>query len=463
MQSEPVIAILDIGKTNKKIFLFNKQYKIVYTRSVQFAETVDEDGFPCDDVQLLTDWVLSSLQEIVTGKRFTVKAINFSAYGASFVHIDKNGKAITPLYNYLKPFPEQLTTQFYQQYGSRETIALQTASPVLGSLNSGMQLYRLKYEQQDTFVKIAFSLHLPQYLSYLVAGYACSDISSIGCHTQLWDFNTHSYHAWVKQEGIENILAPILPTGTTIPTIINGNNIRTGIGLHDSSAALIPYLVNFHEPFVLISTGTWCISLHPFNETALTTDELKSDCLSYLSYKGKPVKASRLFAGYEHEQQVKRIADYFHQDIAKYHHIQYDGTVIKNLHKKDTLTGGHKSEEMLQQSLFGRRDLSFFANDGEAYHQLILDIVTQQYHSTQLVLKGASAKRIFVDGGFSKNAVYMNLMAAFFPEMEVSAASMAQATAVGAALAIHDTWNPESLPNDIIELKYYAVTESIIV
>jgi sugar (pentulose or hexulose) kinase len=73
-------------------------------------------------------------------------------------------------------------------------------------------------------------------------------------------------------------------------------------------------------------------------------------------------------------------------------------------------------------------------------------------------LKGTDAKRIFVDGGFSKNSVYMNLLAAAFPQMEVFAASMAQATAVGAALTIHRSWNERPLPNDIIDLKYYSLT-----
>ena len=60
--------------------------------------------------------------------------------------------------------------------------------------------------------------------------------------------------------------------------------------------------------------------------------------------------------------------------------------------------------------------------------------------------------------GFSKNDIYMNLLAFFFPGIEIFAASMAQATAVGAALAIHGTWNKEDLPNDIIELKFYSGT-----
>jgi sugar (pentulose or hexulose) kinase len=41
--------------------------------------------------------------------------------------------------------------------------------------------------------------------------------------------------------------------------------------------------------------------------------------------------------------------------------------------------------------------------------------MVQQQFSTSMVLQGSSIKRIFVDGGFSKNAVYMNLLAIFFP------------------------------------------------
>ena len=111
---------------------------------------------------------------------------------------------------------------------------------------------------------------------------------------------------------------------------------------------------------------------------------------------------------------------------------------------------------ILKKSFFAERELSDFASGEEAYHQLMLDIINQQYLSTQLVLKGTKVKRIFVDGGFSKNIIYMNLLACCFPDIEIFAASMAQATAMGAALAIHSAWNKKSLPNDIIELKYFS-------
>lgn len=456
MSALPVIAIFDVGKTNKKLFLFDENYKIVFERSARFTETADEDNFPCENLESLQSSVFDSLHEVFGNEAFEVKAVNFSAYGASFVHIDENGKPVAPLYNYLKPYPGYLKKQFYGAYGGEEEFSYKTASPVLGHLNSGMQLYWLKYERPDIYSKIKYSLHLPQYLSYLITRKAYSDITSIGCHTNLWDFEKNNYHEWVYKEGIIEKLAPIVSAADVIKSAFYESDYVAGIGLHDSSAALIPYLVNFHEPFILLSTGTWSISLNPFNDQPLTREELECDCLSYMTYQGKPVKASRLFAGNEHEQQVKRIADFFNLNHLYYRSIEFNDQIITDLQKNENPDLKNKpSKDLLKESPFQQRDLSAFSSVEEAYHQLISDIVTQQFASTQLVLKGTAAKKIFVDGGFGKNAVYMNLLASFFPEMEVFAASVAQATALGAALSIHNTWNKKPLPGDIIQLKQY--------
>ena len=457
MAAIPVIAIIDVGKTNKKLFLFEQNYNIIFERSARFTETVDEDGFPCEDLESLRSFVFDSLTEVFRNKKYNVKAINFCAYGASFVHIDENGKPVTPLYNYLKPFPEQFRKQFYDTYGGEETFSYLTASPVLGHLNSGMQLYYLKHAKPELYGKIKYSLHLPQYMSYLISGKVCSDLTSIGCHTNLWDFQKNNYHDWVTQEAIKDKLAPIAPCDEVVPAIFSGNSYVVGVGLHDSSAALIPYLINFHDPFVLISTGTWCITLNPFNAQPLTAAELKMDCLSYLSYTGTPVKASRIFAGNEHEQQVKRLAEHFNESPVKYRSIEFVPGIVNNLQKRNPVVNDIAGEG-LKQSLFTQRNLAGFTTYEEAYHQLMMDIVNQQYASSQLVIKDTEVKRIFVDGGFSKNPLYMNLLAIAFPEMEVYAASMAQGTAVGAALAIHKAWNKKPLPNNIIELKYYSVS-----
>ena len=419
----PTIAIFDIGKTNKKLFLFNENYEIVYEKSTQFDEIIDEDGDPCEDVTLLSKWVLDTFEEVSKNPDFDVKALNFSTYGASFVHLDSASKVIAPLYNYLKPYSETLKKQFYDTYGGEQVFARTTASPVLGSLNSGMVLYRLKYEKPTLFAQIKHSLHLPQYISFLFTGKYYSDITSIGCHTNLWDFEKNQYHEWVKKEGI---LEKLAITNSTIQQL---NNLTIGFGLHDSSAALIPYLETFKEQrFVLISTGTWCITLNPFNHTPLTDEELLQDCLAYMQYTGEPVKASRLFAGYEHEQIIKQLSEQFQKPLDYYKTVKFNPKYIE------------------------------IFNDDEyepTYHQLILNLVNKQITSTKLVLNDSSVTKLFVDGGFGKNEIYMNLLAKAFPEMEVYAASVAQATALGAALAIHGDWNTENIPQNLIDLKRY--------
>jgi len=390
-------------------------------------------------------------------KEFDIKAVNFSAYGASFVYINENGEAIAPLYNYLKAYPETLKEQLYNKYGGEEQVSCETASPVLGSLNSGMQVYRMMKEKPALFEQVKFALHLPQYLSYLISKKAVSDITSIGCHTQLWDFRQNKYHAWVTGEAIYKKLAPVFPADKTTVTVFNNKNLAIGTGLHDSSAALIPYLTVFSEPFVLISTGTWCISLNPFNDEPLTVEELKKDCLCYFGFKGKPVKASRLFAGYEHEQQMQKMATHFYKSADNYKQVKYDADIITVLqHKFSFSEASEKNAEGLIQSNFSKRALTDFANYEEAYHCLILDIMQQQFASTQAVIQQTNVNRIFVDGGFGNNSIYMHLLAAAFPHLEVYAASVAQATALGAALAIHDSWNSKQIPTDIVELKYYA-------
>lgn len=454
MNSIPVIAVFDVGKTNKKILILDEDYQIRREHSVKLDETTDEDGFPCEDVHALTNWIKDTFSQLVAMPEFTVRAVNFSAYGASFVHINNDDEAFLPLYNYLKPYPADLQKRFYETYGGESKVARETASPILGHLNSGMTLYRLKHEHPDQFRSVKYSLHLPQYLSFILSGIPRSEITSIGCHTNLWNFQIGYYHDWVAKEGINTVL-PVIGDSDCLVCI--KDNVQIGLGLHDSSAALIPYLTNFSEPFALISTGTWCISLNPFNKSPLTDDELKNDCLLFMKYTGGNVKASRLFAGYEHEQQIKRLAAHFNKPEEYYASIEYNTDILPSIKKSASVADHEGMHVSISASSFAERDLGRFENYEQAYHQLIADIIVQQISSTQLVLNGTNVKRVFVDGGFSKNPVYMSLLARELPEYEVFAASVPQASAIGAALAIHQYWNNKALPANIIELKEYSL------
>ncbi len=264
-----------------------------------------------------------------------------------------------------------------------------------------------------------------------------AELTSIGCHTHLWDFEENRYHHWVMNEGLDKKFPGIHNADD-----VAGNyerKIKVGMGLHDSSSSLIPYISSFSEPFVLLSTGTWCISLNPFNHEPLTDDELQHDCLCFLSFQGRQVKASRLFAGFEHEKEVIRIAEHFKKPVEHFARLKYSKIVMSGL--KNTADMNNN---------FAARDLHSFGSYQEAYHQLIADIVARQRDSTNLIL--GRVRRVFVDGGFSRNEVFMYLLSAAFPDMEVYAASVSQASALGAALVMHEHWNEKPKPSDLIEM-----------
>ena len=444
MNAQPVIAIFDIGRTNKKKLLFNDQYQILEEQSVQLPETTDDDGFPAEDLPLLSQWVMKSFGDILLRKDIQLKAVNISAYGASLVHLNHALQPFTPLYNYLKPFPAQLQESFNRSYDTDGLLAKQTASPELGHLNSGMQLYWLKKKRPFVFQQIRYSLHLPQYISFLLSEYCASDLTSIGCHTRLWNFEKQDYHEWVGREGLQDKFAAI-HSGESVSTR-KADGIPVGIGLHDSSAALIPYLYAFAEPFVLLSTGTWSISLNPFNHSPLTEQELTQDCLCYLSFQGKPVKASRLFAGHDHEAFIKKLSVHFQCAADHYLSVIPDQQIIDKWWLAD--------DEGIARIFSG---INYLSSYNETYHAGMIHLLRLQKKSTELVLGSGGIKKIFVDGGFSKSQVFMNLMARSFPEMELYAASLAQASSLGAALSIHHHWNKKGLPGNLLELKRYLI------
>ncbi len=455
--AEPVIAIYDIGKTNKKLILFDRQYQVVHEESRCFPEISDEDGFLADDLPRVSQWVKKSFKDVKKRDDLDVQAVNVSAYGASLVHLDDKGFPATPLYNYLKPFPDDLAAQFYGQFGGQEEFSRQTASPILGMLNSGLQLYWLKYKKPEVFANIKRTLHLPQYFAYLLHKKPFSEITSIGCHTALWDFQNDRSHEWVYEEKLTPLFPPLVSTYSFRTMRSKLSAVKCGMGMHDSSAALVPYLQGFHEPFMLISTGTWNITLNPFNQEPLTKEELRKDCLNFMDYRGMPVRASRAFLGKEHDYQVARIADHFQKSTDFHHHISLDKEILLSL-----LRNNHaEARKFYPQQMYGtgpmpeytglENDLSIFSSFEEAYHQLMLDIVGIQIASLNLAKGDTKPDKIFVSGGFCRNQLFLQLLASYHKEVALYVANLENASALGAALVMHRHWNRQSSVDHLFE------------
>ena len=440
--STEVIAVFDIGKTNKKILLFNKELNVEYEEERKFPEVKDDDGFECDDIDAIEEWLFSTFNKLLADERYDIKGLNFSTYGASFVYIDREGKRLTPIYNYLKPMPEGVAEPMYETFGGIDEFSRNTASPALGFLNSGLQLLWLKKQKPEIFSKTKHFLHFPQYLSYLITGKAASEYTSIGCHTALWDFDNMKYHPWLKSEGIE------LPEPASNSQTFNSAKIDAaipvGIGIHDSSSSIAPYLIDNNEEFILLSTGTWCINMNPFNEEPLTKGQLAQDCLSYMSINQKPVKSSRLFMGHIHDVNTKKLTHFFNIPENSYKKVVPNKELIKKMQNSGTK---FFANDMPKDYIDSKIELSQFKSFEEAYHQLMIDLSELCINAINLIIpKEDNIKKLYISGGFAKNEIFTTYIATKYSDKKVYTSELDNATALGAAMVIYDVFGSNSKP-----------------
>jgi len=449
-----VIAIFDIGKTNKKILLFDEQLQVVYQKEHKFPETTDDDGFECDDIVALERWMSGTLEQLADNNEYDVKAVNFSTYGATIVYLDSEGQRLTPVYNYLKPMPDGIVEPLYEAYGGEDEFSRKTASPALKMLNSGLQVLWLKNKKPDVFKKIRNILHFPQYLSYLFTGKICSEYTSIGCHTAIWDFDNMQYHPWLKDHDI--VLPDPIPNDTFFSAEISGEKVKVGIGIHDSSASLVPYIKSSDNKFILASTGTWSINMNPFNKEPLTKQQLKADCLCYLSINQEQVKSSRFFMGYIHDVNVEMIANHFNLPVNHYKSIGVDHFLIFELEKRFNNVSFFFKDGVPPDFKDASVDLSQFKSYDEAYHKFMIDLTRMSIESFDLVLaKDNQSKNIYISGGFARNEIFVKIIATKYPDKKVYTSEVDNASALGAAILAWKEISPEKLPELDLGLKLW--------
>ncbi|WP_163711563.1 FGGY-family carbohydrate kinase [Mangrovibacterium lignilyticum] len=434
-----VIAVFDIGKTNKKVLLFDEDMQLVFQHEQKFPVCADEDGFECDDIDRITDWIKVELTNLTEAGEYNLKAVNFSTYGASLMFLDENGKRLTPVYNYLKEVPESIATTLFDQNGGKDEFCRRTASPALGLLlNSGIQALWLKQEKPEVFAKSRSILHFPQYLTYALSGQVVSEPTSIGCHTFMWDFDKMAYHPWLKDNGIE--LPQPLTNDQVFDASIGDKKILVGTGIHDSSSSLVPYLKGSEEPFILVSTGTWCITMNPFNSEPLTAEQLEQDCLCFLSPDQQQVKSSRLFMGHFHEVWAAKLAEHFKTDENHFRYVKCDEELIDSLNdrfKNESLffpTGKKSFDDGLK--LVG---LTQFSNYEEAYTKLMIDLTALCITSIHLVIpENDETRKLYISGGFARNPIFIHLLNQHFVQKQIVTSEIDNASALGAALVVAD-------------------------
>ena len=75
----------------------------------------------------------------------------------------------------------------------------------------------------------------------------------------------------------------------------------------------------------------------------------------------------------------------------------------------------------------------------QAYHQLMMELVLLQVASIKSAKGKMTIEKLFVDGGFSDNDIYIHLLSHHFRNMELRTTDSSLGSALGAAICISDT------------------------
>ena len=81
--------VFDVGKTNQKYFVFDAENKILVREKVSLSKIEDEDGHSAENIYEIVSWMRESLETLLASDIFVIHKVNFSAFGATLIHLDE--------------------------------------------------------------------------------------------------------------------------------------------------------------------------------------------------------------------------------------------------------------------------------------------------------------------------------------------------------------------------------------
>lgn len=300
------VAVIDIGKTNAKLALVDLANLTEIAVVKRPNCVLPGPPWPHFDVKGHWTFLLGALSRFQA--EYGVDAIAVTTHGACAALLGADGQLAAPIVDYEHAGPDNLATE----YDAIRPDFAETGSPRLsGGLNIGAQLHwqfatvpGLR-ERSDSIVTY------PQYWGFQLTGVAATDVSSLGCHTDLWNPHEGQFSSLVARLGIEDKIAPARASADVLGPILPEIAEQTGLapntpvhcGIHDSNASLLPHLLRHETPFSVVSTGTWVIAMSVGGaDVAL---DPKQDTLINVDAFGKPVRSARFMGGREHDLATK--------------------------------------------------------------------------------------------------------------------------------------------------------------
>ncbi len=296
-------VVLDVGKTNTKLTLWDEAGHCL-ARQERRNALASGLGFKALDLAGTEAWTLTVLGGFA--RLALVRTIVPVTHGAAAVLVHGD-QVFAPPMDYEDEAP---AAPGYE--AQRDPFAV-TGSPSLpAGLNLGRQLDRLQ-RLTGPWPDDLRILLWPQYWAWRMSGVMASEVSSLGCHSDLWRPYEHAPSALSMARGWAGRLGPLRRAGEVLGPISREWARLTGLpddclvlcGLHDSNAALLAARghpeIAAHDATVL-STGTWFVAMRSLGADApLSTLDEARDCLVNVDVEGRPVPSARFMGGREAE------------------------------------------------------------------------------------------------------------------------------------------------------------------
>lgn len=452
---ERVIAVLDIGKTNKKIALYDRNMKLVRLETMSFPALAFED-VRVEQVEAIEAWFLDTLAEL--SPRYHIAAVSITTHGAGAVCVGSDGKPSVPVLDYTTEVDEAVHQAFYREIGARDELQRETNTAELKPLiNVGKMLFFAKKRFPERFAETRLILLYPQYFAFRLTGAETADYTYLGCHTYLWDMEKGGWSAVVDRLGIRGLLPgrvdfPGAVAGAVRPEVA----ARTGlpretpvlVGVHDSNSSLIPYLLSGSGDFILNSTGTWCVAMHPEKEAKLGEGDIGKTVFYNLSVRNTPVKTAIFMGGLEFETWLGLLWKASgRDDYPEFSPEQAQKTVTEARHfiLPGVVQGAGQYPESRARLVSGELEIplaaiaeggtvpDLFRDFEKAFSVILLSLALH----TRVAFERAGLQKgvpIYTEGGFRRNRGYNRLLTALFPDNPVYTTGIDEATSFGAAL-----------------------------
>lgn len=412
----------------------------------------DEDGNKSEDLLDITSWVKERIGLAKASKDFDLAAVNFNSYPGGLVHLDGDGRPLSPVIGTGKLLGYKTKKQIQEILDKDQSLKKKLQLAELSFETAALQLFYLKINKPELFHKIKRSLSLAQYLQSVFTKKSFHDHTIIGCHSASWDFENHGYHPWLEEQNLEAMKQDIVSSSEVT---ISEDIIAFGPGIYYKVAETIPFLAVIKEPFVLLSTGAWTSCINPFNNTLSSESVLKNNCFNILNEHGQIIKMARLFSGNEHTRQIQHLERHFDAASGNCFNISYNPDIIRKLRSSvpQVLPEGTELGDGVD-SPFMERNLNTFDSIEEAYHQFIMDLVAQQVASIKLTITNNDyIKKVFVEGGLAKNEIFMELLSEAFHNKGIYKVGFDNTAAMGAAMVIGHAWGAKNPTKELLKLE----------